>query len=192
MKLIGNIVFGHDNGGRFFQDAPSSVLCKNCQACQDMDYSPSTLKIETFYDLSQTQDNRLICSERAKDFFLERFDVRISEIAAWRGRALYYVRPKLSVPFNALSRGTRFVDHCEVCGCYKSIVGATPAHLAVQDLNEKCFLKSDMTFGSYEEKAALNVVGLETAKEMQAQGFSGCVFKEAFSSIFVGDVDGSA
>jgi hypothetical protein len=123
MKLIGNIVFGHDNRGRFFQDAPTAVLCENCQACLDMDYSPCTLKIEVFYDLSQTQDNRLICSERAKDFFLELFDVRISEVGMWRDKALYYVLPELSVPFNALSRGTRFVDHCEVCGTTSRLWG---------------------------------------------------------------------
>lgn len=183
MKEIGNVLFCHDNGAHFFHGAPTGVLCCNCRACLDFHYSPETLKIETFYDFSQTQDNRLICSQRAKDFFLTYFDVRVSAVGAWRGNSLYHVSPKSIVPFNSLARGTRFVDHCDVCGSYKSIVGATPAYLAIERIGDRSFFRTDLVFGSYEEKASLNIVGLATAKDLHERGFSGCVFKAAFSLV---------
>jgi len=181
MKPIGYVLFGQDNGGSFFQNAPRGVLCEDCQACIDLRYAPSDLKIDTFYDLSHTLDNRLICSRRAKDFFLERFDVLISEVGAWRGNSLYHVSPKISVPFSAIRRGTRFLDRCDTCGTYKSIVGAAPAYLELESLDKECFFKTDIVFGSYAEKAPLNVIGEETQKNFTGLGFSGGVFKDVFS-----------
>jgi hypothetical protein len=183
MKLLGHVMYGHENGGSYFDGAPDGVLCPNCRACLNFDYFPNDLEIETYYDISATQDNRLIFSERAKNFLVERFDVRVFTVGAWKNSALFHVVPRHIVPFNATGRGTRFVDHCNVCGSYKSIVGATPAHLALENMERQCFWRTDIVFGSYEEKASLVVVGLDTARDMQDRGFSGCVFFDAWSDV---------
>jgi hypothetical protein len=182
MTKIGKVLFAHDNGAAFFEQAPRGVLCWKCKTCLDCDYHPRDLEINTFYDFSSTLDNRLICSKRAHEFLVSAFIVASFLVGKWRGHPLFHVVPETRVPFDAITRGTRFLDQCGVCGNYGSIVGCSPAHLVLPSLPKECCVRTDIMFGSNEEKCSLTIVGIATAVQMEDLGFSGMIFEDALSS----------
>jgi NAD-dependent SIR2 family protein deacetylase len=80
---------------------------------------------------------------------------------------------RLQVAFDAVARGTRFGRKCPSCGEYQSVTGATPVVLS-SDLPSDRVARTDLEFGSDDEKAPLFVAGDDAAARLTGLKLSGC------------------
>lgn len=77
----------------------------------------------------------------------------------------FAVRAMRAVEFDAERRKTRFTTLCQFCGQYESVVGARPAFLKIGSVvEEREFVRTDLEFGSGDEKHPLLICG-KTAAE---------------------------
>jgi hypothetical protein len=56
------------------------------------------------------------------------------------------------VEFDFTRRNTRFIAHCSQCGQYESVVGAIPVYLKGGEIGEREFARTDLQFGTGDEK----------------------------------------
>ncbi len=86
----------------------------------------------------------------------------------------FAIRPERVVEYDAGRRGTRFINPCPQCGRYESVVGATPVYLkpgsAIEPLE---FVRTDLEFGSEDEKSPLLLCGNSAAGALRAAGLKG-------------------
>ncbi|HET7539730.1 MAG TPA: hypothetical protein VFK05_07655 [Polyangiaceae bacterium] len=88
---------------------------------------------------------------------------------------LFAFLPTAIVAFDAVARKTRFEGLCSTCGQYRSVIGAKPIMLTQGSAVEASGIaRTDLEFGSDDEKAPLVVLGDEAAKRLIARRFSGC------------------
>ncbi|HYN53499.1 MAG TPA: hypothetical protein VES38_02195 [Methylotenera sp.] len=185
--LVGYTISGNaSNDAEFFDGSePEGTWCKECGTCLNTEFVPSFLSISKSkkYDISYTQDLRTIFSENMALFLSE--VLNCAEIfkpikTSWENH--YYVYPKISLPFDAITRKTKFISPCSSCGGFRDIVGAHPAFLKVSAPIENGLFKSDVTFSSYKSKHPLLFVSHEWMEKIKAQRFRGVVFHEVHST----------
>ena len=86
----------------------------------------------------------------------------------------YAIRPERTVQYDAERRGTRFVKQCPQCGRYESVVGATPVYLKPgASISDKEFVRTDLEFGSDDEKSPLLLCGEFAAASLKAANLNG-------------------
>ncbi|MBX3434362.1 MAG: hypothetical protein KF847_13650 [Pirellulales bacterium] len=86
----------------------------------------------------------------------------------------YAIRPERAVKYDAERRGTRFVKQCPQCGCYESVVGATPIYLKPgSTIGASEFVRTDLEFGSDDEKSPLILCGESTADALNTAKLKG-------------------
>lgn len=166
------LISATDNDYSYYEDAPESLFCPNCNSYLGEDgFFPKTLKISKLKkDFSFTNDNHLLLSEKAVEFFKK---YKIKNITF----KLVNSKPKLFVPiienviqFNVKKRKTRFEKLCKLCGNYESIVGLTPIFLHRPIINnELCIFKTDISFGSGREKSPVIIAGEKLAKLLKKE-----------------------
>lgn len=88
--------------------------------------------------------------------------------------AFYAIRPDRAVEYDAARRGTRFINACPQCGNHESVVGATPVYLKPgDDIKPREFVRSDLEFGSNDEKSPLLLCGEDAAAALKSAGLRG-------------------
>jgi ribosomal protein S14 len=117
------------------------------------------------YDLSITYDGILISSELFKSVYT------VSNLSGLEFRQLpddtqfFAIHATRAIEFDAERRKTRFINPCQSCGRYESVVGATPVFLkAGSEVDEREFVRTDLEFGSGDEKHPLLICGKAAAK----------------------------
>ncbi len=185
MEIIGYVLFGHDNGGYFFEGAPDGVLCGKCGTCLDYVYVPLKVKIpkSNRYDYSATYDNRPICSLRFINFLRNNLGFAVRSWRVGTNPDYFYIFPDSEIPFDPIATQTRFEKKCRRCGSYDSIVGVTPAHVKVGRLPGRGIFRTDLAFGSDKEKFPLILVDSQTKVDLLARKFRGMHFEDVYSSL---------
>lgn len=150
-----------DSDTYFFQDAPESLFCPECGSYLAAAYLPSDLTVRPgFRDFGFTYDGRLLVSDRARQFLLRHASTGLSFRGVNQADQLFVVEAAATTKFDPNARRTRFVNKCEECGHYESVVGATPAFLELPDsIEDYGIYRTDIEFGSGKEKSPLFVVG---------------------------------
>lgn len=171
--IIAYLMTAPDGDGDFFASAPNSTFCSECGSATDQNYFPTDLRLSrTSFEVSSTYDNRLIVSRRFKEFCeahaIDGVDLKLVN----KSKQLYYLQSDRKVQFDSARSGTRFLDRCQSCEQYQSVVGLTPPFLtgAHQSLDSG-FYHTDLHFGSGREKAAAVIVGPETKQLIEAASF---------------------
>ena len=78
------------------------------------------------------------------------------------------------VEFDAAKRDTRFINQCEMCGIYESVVGATPVYLKEGlRIDPKEIVRTDLEFGSGDEKHPLILCGEKVAEVLMSARMKG-------------------
>lgn len=180
MTVIAFTFEAPDGDAHFFEEAPDSIFCSDCGSCVDRSFLPARLKPRRkSYEVSCTYDNRMIVSNRFREFCLQH-DIEGAEFTPVNGIGSFYLlESNRQVKFDWERRKTRFENLCAVCGRYESIVGAYPAFL--KDINQPLlhgFYCSDLEFGSGREKTPILFVGTETKKLIEEAHFKRPEFEE--------------
>ena len=160
-----------DSDSYFFQDAPDALFCPECGSYLEEAYLPSDLTVRPgFCDFGFTYDGRLLVSDRAREFLLHHASTGLSFREVNHADQLFVLEAAATTKFDSNARRTRFVNKCSECGHYESVVGATPAFLALPDSIEDYGLyRTDIEFGSGKEKSPLFVVGTELKRLLERE-----------------------
>lgn len=179
--IIGYTISAQDNGAYFFNECSKNVLCPKCGTCTDYSWYPDKLELTEniqVKDASCTYDCRLIVSEKFKIFCSEQEYEGIYFYKVSEKPVLYYMIPGKIISFDSDRRKTRFINKCEICGGYESIVGATPAFLRDNSKVDDGLFRSDLAFASGKEKFPIIIIGSETYRKMKEYQLTGVEFKK--------------
>ena len=181
-KPIAYRLAGHDNKGHFFEDCPDGTLCPACKNCVDWSYVPTKISLprSSRYDVSATYDNRILWSTRALEAILELKLVdptQVSKITTGYFDVFYFV-PSQTVPFDVTRSRTKIARDCEVCGKPRDVSGSTPTFLSCQELPGRGIFRTDLAFGSGQERFPLLVADLLSAQALREWHFRGLTFFE--------------
>lgn len=177
--LPGFNLYGHDNDTYMFSDAGPET-CPVCSYRRDLlAYNPDYVLVKTDTDISTTYDGFVIVSEAFKQFCSGQGYQNLKFGEFRHDRWHYNFEVNQQVKFDAERRRTRFEKDCPYCGNYESVIGATPSYLLVANPLADGFYRSDLIFGSGNEKHPLIFVGAETRKKLERAGLKGLEFSEA-------------
>ena len=171
-------VWGQDNGGYYYREAPDEVFCPDCGSVIDRDYTPRTLgRVKPIYDVASTYDNHSIVSLKFKEF-CERARIKdLDFIKVNESPLVYDLRPRLVLEFDAARTKIRFENRCQTCNQFESVVGPIPGFLkGITSPIENGIYSTDIEFGSGREKNPLKIVGVKTMEHMHLEKFKGAEF----------------
>ena len=123
-------------------------------------------------DVSTSVDGVVVVKEDVRLFLEAMFPEGIRYVSLDRG--LSTIRPKKVVAFDAAARKTRFGKRCDTCGEYEWIVGATPVKLLSSVvLGDAEIARTDLEFGSNDQKNPLILLGDVVGSALASRAFSG-------------------
>ncbi len=168
-------VTGHDNGLYFFYGRDDVARCDACgQLSRKWEEElrpvrgPRRLKL----DVSTSYDGVGVVSQRFREVYEAAglTGLRFLSIGA-RG---FVVLADAVVEFDPVGRGTRFEKHCESCGTHGAVAGAYPVLLrGGSEAPGRGFARTDLEFGSDDEKSPVLVCGDEAAEVLRAATLRG-------------------
>lgn len=169
---LGFLLSVPDNGSfMFLEDGTSPPRCRGCRYVRDHEWiHPRFATRVGRHDVTETLDGYLIVSERFRTFGAS-FGLRTRPLPAMRGYFAAYVDE--TAAFDSDRRRTRFENRCDVCGEYESIVGATPVFLRAGAPLPDRFVRSDLQFGTGDERHPVFMTGAGLATLLREQSFDG-------------------
>ncbi len=170
------VAFGHDNDLYFFDDRTDVRRCSACkQLLSKWDEDLTVVPIKKFrkLDVSSSYDGIKVFSSRAKMTY-EQAGMTGLRFIPLAHPDLFAIQAHDIVHYDAQRRGTRFERKCEVCGRYDAVAGATPVYLkSGSTVPPLGFARTDVEFGSRDEKSPLFICGDEAAKILKAAKLKG-------------------
>ena len=167
-----------DNGLYFFYDRPDVKRCHVCRALLskwEEDLACIPIVKPPKYDASYSYDGVLVVNERFREV-VEAKGITGLEFRPLQGH-VFAARSSMSVQFDAVRRGTRFIKRCDTCGQYESVVGATPIYLlSGEAIPERGFAKTDLEFGSSDEKSPMSCVGMKRLANFRRPGCGALIY----------------
>jgi hypothetical protein len=119
------------------------------------------------WDISTTYDGVTIATHRFKSIYHSHDLSGLVFRQLPDDRDFFAINALKVVEFDAERRMTRFINPCPQCGHYESVVGATPVFLKEgSDFEPKEFVRTDLEFGSIDEKHPLLICGEFAAKTL--------------------------
>ncbi|MGB3410169.1 MAG: hypothetical protein WBA45_03140 [Microthrixaceae bacterium] len=169
--ILGYLLAPVDNDSYMLQGDMPHPACSACGYVTDHEWiDPSFRLRKPALDAGYTYDGYLIVSERLRSVVGDRgalYDVLPSEPGHFSLRADEEVR------FDTVRRRTRFEGLCETCGRYEAVAGATPVFLIDQQPLPDRLVRTDIEFGSGDEKGPLLLLGEGLGRKLQAAGLKG-------------------
>ena len=161
------------------EDEAGCTFCKKCASrIKGDDFPPRNIGKRRFRgDWGATYDGHLLITDRARDFLVDH-NVNFHTVVANAHPKLYALFLDDIFRFDYKATGTRFLDFCDACQGYQSVVGtspltfSTPPHFAPMKLYQ-----SDMRFATGREKGPVRVAGARI-KALMASEFSELDFEQ--------------
>lgn len=192
------VVYGQDNDSYAFREYPplteyqrshqelipdmsstSRSGVRRCGACGELlakwDEPLSRLVLKKRkYDISITYDGVTAVSERFKIIYERNNLCGLAFRPLPDDSAFYAIFPSRAVEFDSESRKTRFINRCQQCGHFDSVVGATPVYLkAGVRIGDREFVRTDLEFGSHDEKHPLLLCGESAGQALSSAALRG-------------------
>jgi len=174
-----------DNGLYFFYGRADVKRCPACEELlakwdEDLTVALNVIPIhrrKRRYDISSSYDGVSVVSRRFKELYdrTALTGLRFSDL----GDDAFAICATEVVQFDTQRRGTRLEKKCDVCGRYESVVGATPPCLLPgRVVSPLSFARTDLEFGSADEKSPLLLCGDDVAQILWAAKLKGVVLKK--------------
>lgn len=175
MKIAGFVIYGHDNQSYAFADHPSHLRCACGLYIDKWKQLPVNFRLcRRSLDVSATFDGATIVSERFRHLY---------QNSRWSGLefrdlpsepGFFQIVASAVIVFDSVTRGTRFLDLCTICGRFRSVAGATPVFLGVPGaIPSNSFVRTDVEFGTGAEMHPLIICGAETGQTLKMAGLRG-------------------
>lgn len=168
-------VYGQDNDLYFFDDREDVSRCPSCGSLTrkwEEDLSVVAIKRKLRYDVSYSYDGVLVVSPRFLGIY--EAEAMTGLVFTELQRGYYAIMATRIVAFDAVARQTRFETKCVTCGIYESVIGAGPAFLVTPvEVGTSEFVRTDLEFGSDDEKSPVQICGESAAEALRAAGLKG-------------------
>ena len=178
MTTIGYAIFGQHNDTTML-DQCQFETCPECGYVTDFDfYNEGYRPKKEYLDYSETYDLFTVVSAKFRDFCLREAYTAL-RFRPFRGTNRHYCFSvdEPIVEFDSSRRETAFDKLCPTCGFYESVTGATPVFLKKpEQLPADGFARTDLCFGSGNEKKPIYLIGAETHRKMRKERFRGIEF----------------
>ncbi len=181
LNITDNDSYMYGSGSQLFEILPKSHVCPFCSYKKSLDWDNPFFELKKpYFDFSYTYDGICIVSQKVRDFiFRFHYENDIELVKLKKFPDFYTFLPRRSIAFDSVRRKTKFKNLCKVCGFYESVIGATPVFLKdVLIPFEKGFYKTDLQFGSGNEKSPILLVSPQTKEELISEKFIGITFQE--------------
>ncbi len=165
----------HDCDAYFYteKDDANGAFCTRCGSLiEGYEFSPRNIGKRQFRgDWGTTYDGQYLITDHARKF-LSKHKIKFHVVQANLKPKLYALFLDEVFKFDYKATGTRFVDYCEACRQYKSVVGALPCEFTFPPSFDPMKLyRSDLRFGTGREKGYVIAAGahLKTLLEKEFQ-----------------------
>ncbi len=173
--IIGYNLSGPDNDSHMYYHAAGLPVCPQCGYKMNSEYINPDLRIKRRkYDFSFTYDNCAIVSLKFKEFCIRNgySEIEFQKLPADSAFFLLAIRNVLD--FDVEKANTRFLKFCPACNRYESVVGIAPfclknIHMPLEDN----FYRTNLEFGSGNEKNPGIIVGVDTYSKLKREQFTG-------------------
>lgn len=171
---IAFVLHGHDNDSYMLQGCTNLIRCPVCGELLQRPRLVAAFRLGKKRDVSATYDGYNVVSQRFVDEW-QRIGGDGLEFAPLAEEPGYFViDANQEVGFDFERRKTRFEKHRPCCGRYHSVAGATPAFVkSPKDLPQTRAARTDVMFGSGDEKHPLIIIPLELGKALKRAKLSG-------------------
>jgi hypothetical protein len=170
------VVFPHDNDLYFFEGRTDVCRCPACkQLLTKWEEDLTVVPIKKFrkLDVGGSYDGIMVFSRRAKAIY-EQAGMTGLRFMPLAHPDLFAIQANDIVQYDAHRRGTQFERKCAVCGRYDAVAGATPVYLTPDSTVAPLgFARTDVEFGSRDEKSPLFICGAEAAKILKEAKLKG-------------------
>jgi hypothetical protein len=191
-------IFGQDVGTYAFREPPSLTELsqihqgvmpdmsgpqhsgiKRCTACGELlakwDEPPKEIALKKLnFDFGVTYDGVKLVSKRFRSVYEQS---ALCGLHFWQlsGQQLFFaIQAIRTVRFDSDRRKTRFSKQCNLCGRFESVIGATPVMLKCgTEIGTHEFVRTDLEFGSNDEKSPLLLCGPVAAEVLRNEKLSG-------------------
>lgn len=177
-------VSGHDMDLYFFRGRKD---VQRCEACGELlvkwDEVLESVPISKFrkHDVGTSYDGVQIFSRRTKTVY-EQAKMTGLKFIPLAHPELFAVQATTIVHYDSVRRGTQFEKLCNVCGRYRSIIGANPVYLKPgTSVSALGFARTDLEFASGDEKSPLLICGDEAATILRAAKLKGLELRKVTS-----------
>jgi hypothetical protein len=124
-------------------------------------------------DISVTFDSFVIVSTRFRDFCMNNNyeGVGFYDLANYDDR--FYMQISNVEKYDTKRRETRFLEFNDVCNEYHEVIGANPVCLVNKEPLKNGFYRTDIEFGGGYAKSPLELVDIETGRNLKLEKFKG-------------------
>jgi hypothetical protein len=177
------LVYGHDNDLYFFDERDDVRRCESCGQLlnkweEDLTVVPIPRKLKL--DVSASYDGVVVVSRRFRELY-ERTGMAGLRFTGLSETA-FAVQPDATVKFDTENGDTRFSDRCDDCGQYETAVCTTEAFQRDgNDVSDMGFARSDLEFGSGDEKSPLIICGDSAARILRKAKLKGLELEKVSS-----------
>lgn len=173
-------IIGPDCGNPMYGEASQVGRCSSCGLVTQGNYVNPTFKLKRRkFDLSYTTDGCCIVSSKFVNSLggLSVSGLRYASLPADPG--FFRILPEKVLKFDSVRRNTQFLDICSVCGRFESVVGAHPVFLIPgQAIEPAVVYRTDLEFGSGDEKHPVLIAGPAAADKMRKSRLSGVDYED--------------
>ena len=167
--MLSFALFAADADIYYYNDASKDLFCSLCGTYIGSSLYCPDLKIKKLKnDFSHSYDGQLILSETARNFLEDNATTELKFHEVNTFPAVFVVEVTNRVLFDSEKRKTRFINRCEQCGGFESVVGASPPFLKKgSDIEPMGIYLTDILFGSGKEKSPLFIVGEKLGRRLK-------------------------
>lgn len=160
----------HDGDAFFFEDRRSSIFCPVCGTLLDRTFLPTGVRPRKKWDICSTYENRTIVTAVFKDWCQAQGFEGLVFRQVNEQPPYYSFEP--SIVLRVDPKCARFLNKCDACGNYESVLSAGPMVLLdIYSPIENGFFRSDIEFAGRWEKSPSIIVGVHTRDLIKQQRF---------------------
>jgi len=173
-------IIGPDNGSPMYGDPANVARCSSCGFVTQGNYVNPAFKLKRRkYDLSYTTDGCCIVTSAFVNCLggLSVSGLRYASLPSEPG--YFRLLPERILKFDSVRRNTQFLDICSACGRFDTVMGSHPCYLIPgQTIEPAVVYRTDLEFGSGDEKHPVLIAGPEAAKKMRESRLSGVDYED--------------
>jgi len=169
---FGYVIFSYDNKNSMYRNLKLSE-CDKYSDNYTINRIDPNIKIRTKKDISTTYDNFTIVSKQFKEFCEDRRYKGLEFVVLPSSPGFYWLKIHNIIELDPEDKGIRFINYNEKCKGYEEIIGATPVYLKKKEIISDGFFRSDLCFGSFQNKSPIKIIGIETMEKIKKAGFKG-------------------
>jgi hypothetical protein len=171
---VGFVISGPDNKSFMLDDALDYPRCPVCGWLTDPDWVNAGFAITLdVWDVSFTYENYCLVSERFREIAPDGGQY----VPLPRSPGFYVLQSSEVREFDSERRGTRFENRCSACDRWAAVAGAAPAFLRDPTPLPDRIIRTDIEFGSGNEKHPLLLVGVELGQRLRDNRLAGLDLK---------------